>query len=280
MAPITTIIESNKSYFNIRWREILEYRDLLWFLAKRDITVVYKQTILGPVWFFIQPIIMSVIFTVIFGRVAKIGTGGIPHFVFYMSGLVIWNYFNSVLGSSASSLIANSGLLSKVYFPRLIIPFSAVLSNFAHFLLNLAIFVVIYLYFFVNGSGFSPTWWLLALPLVIIYTAMVGLGFGLWVAALTTKYRDLRFALPFILQIWLYATPVIYPASGVVQPMLKTLIWANPVSIAVEMNRYMFTGIGGVGLSLILTGVGITAFVLISGLFVFNYVQRNFVDTV
>ncbi len=275
-----TVIESDRSYFNIRWREILEYRDLLWFLAKRDITIVYKQTILGPAWFFIQPIIMSIVFTVIFGRVAKIGTEGIPHFVFYMSGLVVWNYFNAVLGSSAASLVGNAGLLSKVYFPRLIIPFSAVLSNFAHFLLNMAIFVVIYLYFFINGANFSPSWWLLALPLVIIYTALVGLGFGLWVAALTTKYRDLRFALPFVLQIWLYATPVIYPASGVVQPVLRTLMWANPVSVAVELNRYLFTGVGGFGLDSILLGLGVTAVVLTSGLFVFNYVQRTFVDSV
>ena len=187
-----TVIEPTKSYFTIRWREILEYRDLLFLLARRNVTVVYKQTILGPAWFFIQPIITSIVFTVIFGRVAKIGTGGIPHFVFYMSGLVMWNYFNAVLSSSASSLVGNAGLLSKVYFPRLIIPFSAVLSNFAHFLLNLAIFVVFYLYFFLTGASFSPSWWLLALPLVILYTALVGLGFGLWVAALKEMRRLLR----------------------------------------------------------------------------------------
>ena len=275
-----TVIEPTKSYFTIRWREILEYRDLLFLLARRNVTVVYKQTILGPAWFFIQPIITSIVFTVIFGRVAKIGTGGIPHFVFYMSGLAMWNYFNAVLSSSASSLVGNAGLLSKVYFPRLIIPFSAVLSNFAHFLLNLAIFVVFYLYFFLTGASFSPSWWLLALPLVILYTALVGLGFGLWVAALTTKYRDLRMALPFVLQMWLYATPVIYPASGVVQPLFQAVLWANPMSIAVELNRYLFTGVGGVGLVPILIGLAVTTVVLVSGLFVFNRVQRNFVDTV
>lgn len=275
-----TIIEPTTSYLRIKWKEIYEYRDLLMLLAKRDITVVYKQTILGPIWFLIQPIITAVVFTVIFGRVAKIATGGIPHFVFYMSGTVMWNYFSSVLNNSATSLIGNSTLLSKVYFPRLIMPFASVLSNFMHFLLNMAIFIVFYLYFFFTGSPLQPSWWIVALPLVIVYTALVGLGFGLWVAALTTKYRDLRFALPFILQMWMYATPIVYPASGVSDPVFRMILWANPMSVAVELNRYMFTGVSSIALVPVIIGVVVMTVVLVSGIVVFNRVQRNFVDTI
>lgn len=275
-----TIIEPTKSFFSIKWKEIFEYRDLLILLAKRDITVVYKQTILGPIWFFIQPIITAFVFTVIFGRVAKIATGGIPHFVFYMSGTVMWNYFNSVLNNSATSLVGNANLLSKVYFPRLIVPFSSVLSNFVHFLLNMTIFVVFYLYFYFTGAPLQPSWWILALPLLILYTALTGLGFGLWVAALTTKYKDMRFALPFILQMWMYATPIVYPASSVSDPVFRFILWANPMSVAVELNRYLFTGISSIALVPVLIGIMVTTLVLVSGVFVFNRVQRNFVDTI
>ena len=275
-----TLIEPTKSYLSIKWKEIFEYRDLLVLLAKRDITVVYKQTILGPIWFFIQPIITALVFTVIFGKVAKIATGGIPHFVFYMSGTVMWNYFSSVLNNSATSLVGNANLLSKVYFPRLIVPFASVLSNFVHFLLNMGIFVVFYLYFYFTGTVLQPSWWLLALPLLIIYTALTGLGFGLWVAALTTKYRDMRFALPFILQMWMYATPIVYPASGVADPVFRMILWANPMSVAVELNRYMFTGISSISLVPILIGVIVMVVVLLSGVIVFNRVQRNFIDTI
>lgn len=275
-----TLIEPTKSYLSIKWKEIFEYRDLLVLLAKRDITVVYKQTILGPIWFFIQPIITALVFTVIFGKVAKIATGGIPHFVFYMSGTVMWNYFSSVLNNSATSLVGNANLLSKVYFPRLIVPFASVLSNFVHFLLNMGIFVVFYLYFYFTGTVLQPSWWLLALPLLIIYTALTGLGFGLWVAALTTKYRDMRFALPFILQMWMYATPIVYPASSVSDPVFRFILWANPMSIAVELNRYLFTGISSIELVPILIGVTVMVVVLFSGIIVFNRVQRNFVDTI
>ncbi len=277
---MTTIIEPTKSYLSIKWKEIFEYRDLLVLLAKRDITVVYKQTILGPIWFLIQPIITALVFTVIFGRIAKIATGGIPHFVFYMSGTVMWNYFSSVLNNSATSLVGNANLLSKVYFPRLIVPFASVLSNFVHFLLNMAIFVVFYLYFYFTGASLQPSWWILALPLLIVYTALTGLGFGLWVAALTTKYRDMRFALPFILQMWMYATPIVYPASSVTNPVFRMILWTNPMSVAVELNRYLFTGISSVSLIPVLIGVSVTTLVLVSGVIVFNRVQRNFVDTI
>ncbi len=275
-----TVIEPTKSYFRINWREIAAYRDLLLLLAKRDITVTYKQTLLGPLWFVIQPVITASVFTVIFGRVAKLSTDGIPHFVFYMSGTIIWNYFTAVISQSGNSLIGNAGLLSKVYFPRLIIPFSAVVSNLAHFLMNLLIFVVIYLNFYSKGAALQPSWWLLLLPLLVAYTALVGVGFGLWVAALTTKYRDMRVALPFILQIWMYVTPIVYPASSVIEPIYKAFLWLNPLTVAVELNRFLFTGISSIRLATLGQGVVVAVIVFCSGLILFNRVQRNFVDTV
>lgn len=276
----TTVIHSNNPWWQIKWRELIEYRDLLWLLAKRDVTVVYKQTILGPLWFFIQPLITSLVFTVIFGKVAKIPTDGIPHFVFYMSGTVIWTYFTGVLNNSASSLVGSASLLSKVYFPRLVIPLAAIISNLAFFLLNLAIYAAVYLFYVFKGVALQPTWWLMALPLLVLYTAMAGLGIGLWVAAVTTKYRDLRFALPFLLQMWMYATPIVYPASGVVDPRYRVILWINPISVAVESIRHMFTGASTLNLQSFAIAGAITLSILVSGLFVFNKVQRTFVDTV
>jgi lipopolysaccharide transport system permease protein len=275
-----TVIEPSKSLFRINWREVVEYRDLLILLARRDITVVYKQTLLGPLWFVIQPVIMSIIFTVIFGRVAKIPTDGMPRFVFYMGGLVMWNYFSAVLNNSGTSLIGNANLLSKVYFPRMVIPLSAVVSNLAHLLVNLGVFAAFYVYFYVEGTSIQPTWWILALPLLIAYTALVGLGFGLWVAAITTKYRDMRLALPFVLQIWMYASPIFYSASGVAEPFFRAVLWANPMTVSIQLNRYIFTGMGGIGVGAVLQGLVVTALVLVSGIVVFNRVQRNFVDTI
>lgn len=275
-----TVIEPSKSLFRINWREVVEYRDLLILLARRDITVVYKQTILGPLWFVIQPVVMSIVFAVIFGRVAKIPTDGMPRLVFYMGGMVLWNYFSAVLNNSGTSLIGNANLLAKVYFPRMVIPLSAVVSNLAHLLLNLGVFVAFYVYYYAKGAAIHPTWWILALPLLVAYTALVGLGFGLWVAALTTKYRDMRHALPFVLQIWMYATPIVYPASGVVDPLFRAVLWANPMSVAVELNRYIFTGANSLAFGTVLQGVAVTAAVLFSGIVVFNRVQRNFVDTI
>ncbi len=275
-----TVIEPTKSFFRINWREIAEYHDLILLLAKRDITVVYKQTVLGPLWFLIQPVVSAIVFTVIFGNLAKITTDGIPHFVFYMSGTVMWNYFSAVLNNSGTSLIGSAHILSKVYFPRLVLPFASVLSNLAHLALNMLILVVFCVYYYIKGDAISPSPVLLAMPLLILYTALVGLGFGLWIAAATTKYRDLRFALPFILQMWMYATPIVYPASGIVRPAFRFIMWANPMSVAVEFNRWMFTGKNSIEPAAILIGLLSTALVLISGLFMFNRVQSNFVDTV
>lgn len=275
-----TIIRAGQPWWYINWREIWEYRDLLMLLVKRDLTAIYKQTVLGPLWFVLQPLLTTIVFTIIFGNVAKIPTDGVPHFVFYMSGTVLWNYFQGVLNHGAGSLVANTNVLSKVYFPRLIIPLSGVIVNFAHLALNFVLFLGFYFWFFLRGSSFEPNLWLLALPLLIIQCGLMGLGYGLWVSAMTIKYRDLRFALPFLTQLWMYATPVVYPASLVVRPALKLILWLNPMTAVVEFCRYGFTGQGSADLTGYALSWGVTLVVLISGLLLFNKVQRTFVDTI
>lgn len=275
-----TIIKSGAPWWRIDFREIWEYRDLLVLLVKRDLTAIYKQTVLGPLWFVIQPLLTTVVFTIIFGAVAKIPTDGVPHFIFYMSGTIFWNYFAGVLNHGAGSLVGNTNVLSKVYFPRLIIPLSGIFVQFAHLALNFVLFLGFYGWFMFRGSEMSPNGWLFLLPVLILQCGLMGLGFGLWVSALTIKYRDLRFALPFLIQLWMYATPIVYPASLVVRPSLKLVLWLNPMTAVVEFSRFGFTGQGfadlfGLGLSWV-----VTLLVLVSGLFLFNKVQRTFVDTI
>lgn len=275
-----TIIKAGAPWWRIDFREIWEYRDLLMLLVKRDLTAIYKQTILGPLWFVIQPLLTTIVFTIIFGTVANIPTEGVPHFVFYMSGTIFWNYFAGVLNHGAGSLVANTNVLSKVYFPRLIIPLSGVFIQLAHLALNFVLFLGFYGWFMFRGSTMSPNAWLFLLPVLILQCGLMGLGFGLWVSALTIKYRDLRFGLPFLIQLWMYATPIVYPASLVVKPSLKLILWLNPMTAVVEFSRYGFTGQGSIDLFGLGLSWAVTLLVLISGLFLFNKVQKTFVDTI
>jgi lipopolysaccharide transport system permease protein len=278
---IRTHIRANLPWWWIDWREIWEYRDLLLFLVRRDLIAAYKQTLLGPFWFIIQPLLTTVVFTIIFGKIGGISTDGIPHFVFYMCGTILWGYFAGVMTQSANSLVMNTGLLSKVYFPRLIIPLSGVFTNFANLMLNYVMFLGFYFYFlFFTSNTMHSNIWLFLLPFLIVECALMGLGFGLWVSALTIKYRDLKFALPFLTQLWMYATPVVYPVSLVVNPMWKLVLWLNPMTAVIEFSRYGFTSRGTIDLHGLGLSWTMTAIVLISGLFVFNKTQRTFVDTI
>lgn len=275
-----TRIKADKSWFHVDWRELWEYRDLLKLLVRRDLTAIYKQSVLGPLWFVIQPLLTTVVFTIIFGNVANISTEGVPHFIFYMSGTIFWNYFQGVLNHGAGSLVMNTQLLSKVYFPRLIIPLSGVFVNLAHLGLNFVLFLGFYAWFLLRGHDMEPNGYLALLPVLIVQCGLLGLGFGLWVSSMTIKYRDLRFALPFLIQLWMYATPIVYPASLVVKPWLKLILWLNPMTAVVEFSRYGFTGRGSADLSGLALSWCVTAFVVISGIFMFNRVQRTFVDTI
>ncbi len=275
-----TFIRPGRGWFDIPWREIWSYRELLWLLAKRDVSVVYKQTILGPVWFLLQPVLTAAVFAVIFGRVAGIPTAGLPRMVYYMCGLLLWNYFKGIMEGAGKAFVNYKSLYSKVYFPRLVAPLSLVLSNLVYLGLNLAVFLGVYVRFVLRGAAMRPNAWLLAFPLLVAHTACTGLGTGLWVAALTSKYRDLRFAMPFLTQCWLFATPIIYPISGVVDPTYKAILFLNPLTVAVEGLRYGFTGVGVVTWSGVATGAAVSLFLLVTGLAVFNRRQRTFVDVI
>lgn len=277
---MTTVIEPSKSRLKIDWRELFAYRDLLFLLVKRDLVIVYKQTFVGPVWFLIQPLLSSAIFAVIFGRVAKISTDGVPHLVFYMSGMVIWTYFQGVMQASGSSLIANARILTKVYFPRLIVPIAGIFSNIVHLMLNMVMFLVVYFIFFFTTDKITPTWWLLLFPVCIAYAAYSSFAFGLWIAALTIKYRDLRLAIPFLLQMWMYVSPIVYPASAVANSTYKLIIFLNPVTVAVEFNRLMFLGKSTLSIEMFLVGLAISTLVFLTGLAAFNKVERTLADTI
>ena len=277
---IRTHIKPDQAWLSIDWKEIWQYRDLLWIMVSRHFTTAYKQSILGPLWFVIQPLATTVVFTIVFGQIAKIGTDGIPPFVFYMSGMVLWNFFAGCLNGASGSLVGNAGLFQKVYFPRLIAPISILFSQMIYFLINLAVFAAFYLYYlFFLKTGIQPTLWILALPALVLQAAIVGMGVGLWLSALTVKYRDVSFLLPFLTQLWMYATPKINPASYVPEK-LRMLYYLNPMASVVEFNRFAFFGVGTLTKETFLFGIGSGLLILITGLLMFNRSQRTFVDTI
>lgn len=280
---LRTRIEPAHGWFNFGLREMWNCRELAYLFARRDVLVIYKQTILGPAWFLIQPVLTSVVFAVIFGHVAKIGTDGIPHFLFYLTGVLMWNYFRGIMAGTAQSLSSIAAMASKIYFPRLLIPLSFPLSNLVYFFWNFLILSAFWLYYaVVRGVVLVPSWTVLLLPLLLLYIAVAALAAGLVLSALTVKYRDLAFTLPFIEQIWLYATPIVYPMSGVVHPVFKTVLLLNPMSQAVEIGRVMFLGAPSACVTLtgVLTGLGVTLVWFVIGLALFNRAQRTFVDVI
>lgn len=274
------VIEPRRSWFDINWRELWASRELLLHLVRRDIAIVYKQTIFGPVWFLIQPILTALVFSVVFGRIAGIKTDGMPRFLFYMSGLLVWNYFKGVMEGAGKSFINAKALFTKVYFPRLVVPFSYPISHLVFLGLNFVVFLIFYAWrIAVKGLALRPTWWLLAAPVLVLWVAAAALGFGLVVAAMTTKYRDLRHALPFIMQVWMFSSAVIFPVKGVQDPLFQTVLKFNPLGVAIESVRYMLMGRGLVTWDAICCSGAVIVAALVIGVGAFNRAQRNFVDT-
>lgn len=274
------ILRANRPWWRIKGRELWAYRDLLWFLVRRDFMTIYTQSILGPLWFVIQPLATTLVFTVIFGHVAKIGTDGVPPFLFYLSGMILWNYFQSCLNAIATVLMDNAHIFGKVYFPRLVVPLALTFSNLGQLAINLALYLMFWVYFDVcTPTPLRFSWAMLALPVLVLHTAAISLGSGLWLAAMTAKYRDLRFASPFLAQIWMFVTPIVYPAS-VVAPQHRWVLALNPMAGVVDFNRHIFLGTPMMALSLYGLGGVIGLLVLISGLLMFNKIQRTFVDTI
>ena len=240
------IIQNKSSLFRLDLHEVWRYRDLLRMYVKRDIITFYKQTILGPMWFFIQPIMTTIMFMFVFGGIAGISTDGVPQAVFYLAGLVCWNYFADCLTKCSDTFNANQQIFGKVYFPRLIVPFSIVISNMVKMGIQLVLFLVVYAYYFIVLGTFEINWTIVLFPVLLLMLASLGLGFGLVISSLTTKYRDLRFLITFGVQLWMYATPVIYPLSVMKQnyPDKIWVIVANPLTAIIETFKFGFTGVG------------------------------------
>ncbi|MEE1276909.1 MAG: ABC transporter permease [Fibrobacteraceae bacterium] len=277
----TTVIQPKNSLLQVDFRELWQYRDLYRMLVKRDIVVWYKQTILGPLWFFIQPILTTIMFMIVFGGIAKIGTDGIPQPLFYLAGICLWNYFAESLNQTSNTFIQNSALFGKVYFPRLVVPFATVTSNLVRLGIQLLLFVFVYLYFaFFTEATVAPNLYICLVPLLILLLSGLALGFGVLFSSLTTKYRDLTFLLSFLVQLWMYATPVIYPLSTIENPTLKTLMLLNPMTAILETFKYAMLGVGQFRFEYLTYSALFTLFIMAIGIVVFNKVQRTFMDTV
>lgn len=279
--PWTTIIKPKTSLLQVDFRELWQYRDLYRMLVKRDIVVWYKQTILGPLWFFIQPILTTIMFMIVFGGIAKIGTDGIPQPLFYLAGICLWNYFAESLNQTSNTFIQNSALFGKVYFPRLVVPIATVTSNLVRLGIQLLLFVFVYLYFaFFTEATVAPNLYICLVPFLILLLSGLALGFGVLFSSLTTKYRDLTFLLSFLVQLWMYATPVIYPLSTIENPTLKTLMLLNPMTAILETFKYAVLGVGQFRFEYLTYSALFTLFIMAIGIVVFNKVQRTFMDTV
>ena len=275
-----TVIRANQAWWNINWRELVEYHDLLWFLIKRDFTTVYKQSILGPLWFVIQPLATTLVFTVIFGNIAGMGTDGVPPFLFYMSAMVLWNYFQSCLNDVANTFVGYAHLFGKVYFPRLIVPFALTAKNVGQLVLNFLMFLGFYIYFATRPTSLlHANGWVVIVPVLALQCALAGLGAGLWLTSMTAKYRDLRYALSFLSQLWMFATPIIFSISKVPEKWMWA-IYANPMSCVVVFNRHAFLGTGHAEIPLLVSGLAMGLLLFVSGILVFNKTQRTFIDVV
>ena len=273
------VIRPQSSLFAIPFREIWRYRDLLLLLVRRDFVALYKQTILGPLWFIIQPVLTTLVFTLVFGNIAGISTDGLPKILFYLSGVTCWGYFAETLTKTSETFTANANIFGKVYFPRVIIPLSVVVSNLLKFGVQLVLFLCFAGWFMFQGNKIGPTSAVLLFPLLVLLMAVHGLGLGMIISSLTTKYRDLRFLLTFAVQLLMYATPVIYPSSALPQKY-AWLINANPMTPVIEAFRYAFLGTGQFSIPHLGYSAAFALIVLGIGTVIFNQVEKTFMDTV
>jgi lipopolysaccharide transport system permease protein len=273
------VISPKKSLLSIPWSDLWRYRDLLYMFVKRDVVTLYKQTILGPIWFFIQPVLTVVVYLIVFGKIAKLSTDGLPPILFYLSGVIMWNYFQDCFNTTSKTFIENANLFGKVYFPRLILPLSKVVSGLIRFLIQFALFLVVYSFYAVKEINLNPTTYLFLLPIMVVIMAMLGLGLGIIFTSFTTKYRDLIFLIQFGVQLMMYATPVIYPLSSVPKK-LKFWININPITSVLEGFRYAFLGVGEVNIQSLSISFIISFLILLAGTIVFKYVEKDFMDTV
>lgn len=276
----TTVIRPKTGWFDLDLRELIQYRDLVVMFVKRNFVVFYKQTILGPLWILLNPLITTVIFNVIFGGIARIPTDGVPSFLFYMAGNTLWTLFASCINNTANTFVANAGVLGKVYFPRLTIPVSQVLTALLNFGIQLGMYLCFWAVFAVQGEV-RFTLWALALPLLFCQVALLGLGVGIIVSSLTTKYRDLAIAVTFGVQLWMYATPVVYSMNTLGnQPKLAFIVRLNPMTAPVELFRAATLGVGTFTAGQLLYSIVCTLVLLTAGVVLFSRIEKTFMDTV
>ena len=276
------VIESKNSLFDLKLGELWAYRDLLGLLVRRDFVSFYKQTVLGPLWFFIQPVFTTITFTFVFGNLAGISTDGLPAPLFYMAGLIAWTYFSDCLTKTSTVFRDNANIFGKVYFPRLIMPLSIVVSNLVRFGVQMILFLLFMAYYYFTDANFTITWAISLFPFIIILMALLGLGAGMIISAMTTKYRDLAFLVSFGVQLMMYATTVIYPLSEAIKkyPEYSWVIEYNPMTPIIETFRYGFLGQGSFTWGSLGYAIGVTFCLLIFGIVIFNKVEKTFVDTV
>lgn len=273
------IIRPQRAWWDLHLSDLWRYRDLVWLFVWRDFVAYYKQTILGPLWYLIQPIMTTVVFTIIFGNIAQLSTDGLPPFLFYLAGNTVWTYFAASLTSTSNTFTSNASLFGKVYFPRLAIPLSVVISQIISFGIRFFVFLGFLIYFMASGANVSPNWWILILPVLIFIMAGLGLGVGIIISSLTTKYRDLQQLVTFGVQLLMYGTPVIYPLSSI-QGNWRWLILANPMTPVVEIFRLAFLGVSAISPVYLLYSIGFVLAVLLIGVLIFNRVENTFMDTV
>lgn len=279
---IETYIRPHRGWISFEWRELWEFRDLVWLLIRRDLVAKYKQTVLGPLWFILQPLLTTVVFTIVFGNFAELSTDGLPKFLFYLCGMLGWTYFATNLNAIGTTFTSNAHLFGKVYFPRLAVPLATSVSNLAAFVIQLITFLAFWLYFKLGtaaGAQFTLNWQIVFLPLLVLQTMALSLGASLWMSALSAKYRDFAHMMGFLTQIWMYGTPIVYPLS-LVPEKWRWLIELNPMTVITEWFRLMFLGRGTVTPLNYAVSLAITAFLFVTGLLVFQKVGRRFVDTV
>ena len=282
----TTIIKPRNKLFEVNLKEIWDYRDLLTLFVKRTITVAYKQTILGPLWWIIQPAFTVIMYMVVFGGIAGIPTDDIPQPLFYLGGIAMWQYFSDCLGKTSSTFLSNAGIFGKVYFPRLIMPLSSVISNLVRFGIQLGLFAIVYVYYAIFGHAPCPNWYLLLFPLLVVMMAGLALGFGIIISSMTTKYRDLQILFSFFVSLWMYATPIVYPLSQVVGKRkfgidVATVMCLNPVTPVIETFKHGALGAGQfIGWGWLAYSFVFMLVMLAIGIVIFNKVQKSFMDTV
>ncbi len=273
------ILKPKRSLFDVNLKQVYDYRDLLFLFVKRDIITTYKQTILGPIWFFVQPILTTVIYVFVFGNIAKIPTESIPQPLFYMAGIVLWNYFAESFNQTADTFSQNANIFGKVFFPRLIVPLSKVISALIKFLIQFSLFLALYFYYYFNTTSIHPSYLIVLLPFLLLLMAGLGLGFGLIFSSLTTKYKDLKFLIQFAVQLLMYATPIIYPLSSI-PSNYQFWIKLNPLTHIIETFKTVFLGTGNFSINGLLYTTVFTLITLTLGILIFNRTEQKFMDTV